>query len=136
MTTYRTRQFKKEDFTKILEVEPRFEEFLTAFNQQSKVLESILNGGIGADNLNVRTVEVSVSPSQKFPLTVAGKVSGKPRGARVVRCVKTTTNSGGDPSGVAVGVDWTTNGADLVVNGFPGLSNADSYRVTLEIVGG
>lgn len=135
MTTYRSRQFAKEDLSKLLDAEPRFEEFLAALNQQSKALESILNKGVGSDNLNRQVVELDVNKSQTYPLKFAAKVTGRPIGVRVLRAVKTTTKTAGEPAGVAFHVDWSLDGATVLVDGLPGLSSSEKYHLTLEVVG-
>lgn len=132
-----TRQWRKEDFPGLLDAEPRFEEFLTALNQQQKALESILNGGVGTENLNRQVTTLEIAKGQAYPVKV--KVSGlrgKPIGVKVMRAIKTTTKKQGEPVGAAFHVDWSMDGGTLLVDGLPGLSGSDSYRLTIEIAGG
>jgi len=136
MSTFRTRSFRKEDFAKLCETDPRFEEFLTAFNAMGKQLETVLNGGVGRDNLNSAILQLDISKSQKYPLKAKNSVKGKPLGVRILRCVKTTTMRDGEPCGVAPHVDWTGDSDTISIDGVAGLDAAESYRLTLEIVGG
>jgi hypothetical protein len=136
MSTIRIPNFGKEDLPGLIEAEPRFEGFLSAFNQLAKQLESIVNGGIGSQNLNAQRIELEVAKSQPYPIKVALRIAGKPGGVRLLGALKTTTKREGEPAGVAVGVDWGVDGSTLLINGLPGIDAAQSYRVTLEVVGG
>jgi len=132
----RSRQFKKEDLRGLMDAEPRFEEFLSSVNQMSKTLENILNGGVGSDNLNHQIITKDIAKSQVFPVTIKSTLRGSPIGLRLIQIVKTTNKPTGEAVGAAVGVDWSVNGNAISLDGLPGISNTESYRVTLEAVGG
>lgn len=121
MTTFRTRQLRKEDFPGLIDAEPRFEEFLTAFNQMSKTLELILNGGVGTDNLNRQLVDIDISAAQTYPIKIGLKLTGKPIGCRLLRAVETNTVPQGEPVAEATHVDWRVDGSNLLIDGIPGV---------------
>ena len=135
MSTVRLRQFRKEDLPGLLDAEPRFEEFLTSMNALSSQVAGILNGGVGRENLNAGSVTLEIAKSQTYPIKVRSTVRGSVQGVRVLRAVKTTNKSTGEPCGVAFHVDWSLDNGVLIIDGMPGLSATESYRVTIEMVG-
>lgn len=137
MTTFITRQFKKEDLSKMLDTEPRFEDFISAINQTNKLLETIINGGIGLDNLNAQKIELSVLPQaqQPFPMKVKSTVKGRPFGLLVVQTLDTTTVPTGMDAANAATVTWKMDGATLLITSFAYPSATHSYKATLLLLG-
>ena len=135
MTVLRPRQWRKEDLSGLMDAEPKFEEFLSAFNAMNTQLSAIVNGGVGTDNLNAQDATFEVAKSQAYPIKLKSSVKGAPRGVRVLQALKTTNKPGGEPVGAAFHVDWHLEGGIVLVDGLPGLSSSESYRVSVEIVG-
>lgn len=136
MTTLRTRQFRKEDFPGLLEADPKWEDFLAAFNALGKQLEQILNKGAGQDNLNTQVNTMDVPANPVFPLKIKSTVKGKPIGVVAMRVVKTTNLSAGEPPGqVWSQPSWSMDGATVLINDIGGLFPSQKWQVTFLIVG-
>jgi hypothetical protein len=135
MTTIQTRQLKKEDFAGLMDADPKTEDLLLVLNTLMKSLEMILNGGVGSDNLNRQIIELDIPKSPEWPMKFASKVRGRAIGVRLLRVIKTTTKKTGEPTGAAIGLDWSSDGSTIFVDGLPGTDSAQSYRATFEVVG-
>ena len=140
MSSIKVNRLRKEDFPGLLEAEPKFEQLLISHNAMQDQLAKILNKGVGVDNLNVQHVTINVIKAQVYPMKIKPTISGKAVGVHVLQIVKTTTIPAGEAVGDAITVDWTnqtdTDGTAYVsLDGLAGSDDAESYRVTLEIIG-
>ena len=131
MTTISTKQFRKEDFPGLTAAEPKLEDLLTALNQTSKSLETILNGGIGQANMHSETKTIDLMVNQVYPVKVSTRV-GKVIGLHVLQCNKVVDKKL-HPLGQAVWIDWVMDGKDVVIT--PALPLDTKYQLTFEIRG-
>lgn len=143
MSTFRSRQFKKEDFTGLMKAEPRFEDLLTALNQASKLLESILNGGIlVSDNVSAFWKTVEVTTKAAAPLWPATEFNStlrrNPVGIFVAQALDITVPQSPVPVSLSLPA-WTVGtgqSATVRITDVQGVQASKRYRVTFLVVGG
>jgi hypothetical protein len=141
MTTFRSRQFKKEDYPKLLQTEPAFEDFLSALNQANKLLESILNGGVlFSDNAQAKWKTLEVLANGSVPLWPATRfahgLSGAPKAVMLASALDITTPQRPVPASLSQPA-WTAPDATSVqVTDLVGLTASKRYRLTFLVIAG